>query len=195
MLREVFRLRQDEPDHVVLAFYCEHRGTLFEFAAAFRALGGELREVVALEYFLPPPGGRSRATKLVRERPKKITEFFATPPEKVVGIAMHLRGDLFFPRFFGEAGLHVVKEKAAERVCLIEAVAPPLAGYGPPAGIERSGGIKARGAPLCRSFDRENKIVIDSQRGERPWNGAGLGRSLAELIEERLNAAIEAVTG
>ncbi len=193
-LREVFRLRQEEPNDVVLAIYSEHQATLFEFASAYHDLAKRLGQVIALDYFVPPPSGRSSAVKLLRQTPKKLEEFFAKLPEKVVGVVMHLRGDLFFPRFQAEAGLHVMKEKHAEWLCLIETTRPPFVDYRPPQGIERQGGIKAQGAAERRSFDREKKLAGDAHLGERPWTSAGVGKCLASLIEERLDNAIEAVT-
>jgi ATP-dependent Clp protease ATP-binding subunit ClpC len=192
--REVFRQQQEQPDEVVLAFYSEHRETLLEFARAYHGLGGDLGGVLALDYFLPPPGGRSTATKLLRETPKKLETFFVSPPEKLIGIVMHLRGDLFGPRFQPEAGLHVSKEKKGERVCLIESAATSFAAYEPPAGIDRQGAIAGRDAAVCRTFEREKNTVEDSLLGERPWTSMGVQRCVAELTEQRLNLAIELAT-
>jgi hypothetical protein len=191
LLRLIFRLQYEDADNVVMAFYGEDRGTLFEFAAAYRALGGRLGEVAALEYLRPPPGARSNVTKLLRETPKDIDKFFGSPPEKVIGIVMHLRGDLFLPQFAGEAGLHIVKEKKVERVCLIETAVPPIGKYEPPAGIDRAGVIQSKGAPTCRTFLREKDLVSDRALGERPWTAINAAGCAAALIEERLDRAIK----
>lgn len=194
LMREVFRQQQEQPDDIVLAFYSEHRETLLEFATAYHGLGGELGEVLALDYFLPPPGGRSSVTKPVRETPKKLDAFFLSPPEKLIGIVMHLRGDLLFPRLLGDAGLHITQEKKIERVCLIQAAALPFAAYEPPAGIDRQGAIAASGATVERTFDREKNTVRDDVLGEKPWTSYGVRRCVVELTEERLNRAIEEAT-
>lgn len=191
LTRDVFRQQFEQPDDVVLAFYSEHRETLLEFAATYSHVAGQAGELLGLDYFLPPPGGRSSATKPLREKPKKLEEFFALPPEKLIGIVMHLRGDLFFPRFLAEQGLHVIKEKKNERVCLVEAAALPFAAYEPPVGIDRKGAIAGRGAPVRRAFDREKSRVRDAVLGERPWTNLGVQRCMAELTEELLNHAIE----
>jgi DNA polymerase III delta prime subunit len=195
LLREVFRLRLEEPNDIVLAVYSEHRATLLELASAYYGLAQEMGRVAALDYFLPPAGGRSSASKAVREPPKKPDQPFDSVPEKVIGLVMHLRGDLFFARFEKEAGLHVLKDKNAEHVCLVETGRPPFLEYQPPEGIERQGGIKSKGAPLRRRFNREEDSVEDSEFGERPWRGISFQQCLRELIEERLRNAIEAVTG
>jgi len=191
LLRVVFRWQHDNPDTITLAFYSEDRGTLFEFASAYHDLAGRLGTVVALDYFTPPPGARSSASKLLRQTPKKIPEFFATPPEKTIAVAMHLRGDLFFPRFGREAGLHTIHEKQRQRCCLIEASSTLFSAYEPPPGIERAGGIKARGARECRLFDVEARLVHDNELGERPC--IGLASCVPVLIEERLARLIAAL--
>jgi ATP-dependent Clp protease ATP-binding subunit ClpC len=192
-MREIFRAQFEQPDDVVLAFYSEHRETLLEFAAAYWKLAGEAGEAVALEYFIPPPGGRSAHTRLLRETPKKVEQFFPAPPEKIIGIAMHLRGDLFLPRFQSEAGFHQWKEKKEERLCLIETAAPPLAKYEPPRGIERQGALKEKSVPTVRSFDHDKNIVRDNSLGERPWNSFGFSRFVAAVTEERLRKIMDAM--
>jgi hypothetical protein len=194
LMSVVFRSQLEQPDEVVLAFYSEHRETLLEFAAAYHGLGGELGAVLALNYFLPPPGGRSSATKLLREAPKKVDTFFSSPPEKLIGIVLHLRGDLFFPRFQPDEGLHVLKEKQHERVCLIQSAPLPFVAYEPPAGIERQGAIAGRGASIRRTYDREKGVVEDDVIGESPWTSLGVRRIVAELTEQRLDRAIEEAT-
>ena len=194
MMREVFRQQHGRPDDVVLAFYSEHRETLLEFASAYHGLGSELGDVVALEFVLPPPGGRSSAKKLLREIPKKADTFFTSPPEKMIGIVMHLRGGFFFPRFQSEAGLHVLKDKEGRHVCLIESAPPPVTGYNPPAGIERQGAIVGRGAPACRTYDREKSVVQDTVLGERFWTITSVRGCVTELTEQRLSRAIEEST-
>jgi ATP-dependent Clp protease ATP-binding subunit ClpA len=194
LAREVFRQQHDQPNDVVLAFYSENREMLMEFAVAYHGLGTELGTAVALDYLVTPPGARSKASKLLRETPKKLETFFTSPPEKLIGIVLHLRGDLFLPRFRPEAGLHVFKEKKHERVCLIDAAPLPFEAYESPSGIDRQGAIAARGAPVCRTYEREKNTVRDSVLGERPWTSLGVRRCVIELTEERLNRTIETVT-
>jgi hypothetical protein len=194
LAREVFRAQQEMPDEVVLAFYSEHRGMLLEFAAAYWKLAEELGEAVACDYLVPPAGGRSSATRLTRETPKKLSECFNSPPEKAVGIVMHLRGDLFYPQFCAEAGLHTIREKQRERSCLIEAAPPPFDKYEPPKAIERAGAIEQKGAPLCRLFDYDKHQVQDSLLGESPFKALGILRRLATLVEKRLDKMIERMT-
>lgn len=194
LAREIFRAQFENPDDVILAFYSEQREALFEFASAYWKLGEESGKALALDYFTPPPGSRSAHTKLLREEAKKPEQFFLTPPDKVVGILMHLRGELFLPRFQGEAGLHTLKDKKEERLCLIETSAPPFNKYEAPKGIERQGAIKEKSAPAVRLFDRDKNIIRDNVLKERPWSSIGLFRSIAALSEERLRRVLDAMT-
>lgn len=194
LTREIFRAQFENPDDILLAFYSEEREALFEFASAYWKLGEEPGKALALDYFTPPPGSRSAQTKLLRETVKKPEQFFLTPPEKVVGIVMHLRGELFLPRFQGEAGQHTLKDKKQERVCLIETSAPPFNKYEAPKGIERQGAIKEKNAPLVRRFDRGKNSIRDTVLGERPWSSLGLFRSITALTEDRLQRVLDAMT-
>jgi ATP-dependent Clp protease ATP-binding subunit ClpA len=194
LAREAFGRQHEHPNDILLCFYSEHRETLMEFAMAYHGVGGELGEAIAVDYFVTPPGARSKTSKLLREKPKRLADFFASPPEKLICVAMHLRGDLFLPRFNGEAGLHVIKEKKAERECLIQSAAMPFESYEPPMGIDRQGAIAARGEIVCRTYEREKNKVRDVVLGERPWTSLGIGRCVVGLSEERLNRLIEAAT-
>jgi hypothetical protein len=167
---------------------------LLELATSYWKLGQEWGEAVALDYLVPPAGARSMVTRLVRETPKKLNECFLAPPEKAIGLIMHLRGDLFYPQFAAEAGLHTVREKQKERVCLIEAALPPFANYAPTRGIERPGAINEKGAASCRLYDDDKHVLRDAVLGERPWRGESLLRCLANLVEDRLNRMIERMT-
>jgi ATP-dependent Clp protease ATP-binding subunit ClpC len=194
LMRRLFRLQQEEPDDIVIAFYSEDRDMLFEFAAAYYTVAGDLGKVVSLDYFIPPPSARSKATKLLRETPKKIEQFFPSPPEKVVGIVIHAQGDLFFARFHGEAGLHKLKGKKKDRICLIQTAPLPFEKYEPPDGIDRPGTIEALNAPTCRKFDQEKDTLTDSILGERPWGKTDLRWVIRQLTEDRLKHLIESVT-
>jgi len=195
LLREVFRLRLDRPDEIIIAVYSEHRSALLELAGAYHEVAAGTGQVTALDYFLPPAGGRSKATQPVREPARKLEQPFQSAPENAIGLVMQMRGDLFFPRFEGEAGLHQIKQKDSEQVCLVETSALPFERFEPPPGIERQGGIKSKGAASRRRFDREKEVVTDSKLGGRPWLGDAIGHCLRALMEEHLERTIAAITG
>jgi hypothetical protein len=194
LARDVFRLRLEMPDEIVLAVYSEARAALLDLGAAYYRLALEAGQVPGFDYLLPPLSGRSSVTRPVRQPPKKPDLPFESAPEKVIGLVMHLRGRLYFARFESESGLHLFQEKNDERACLVETARPPLAEYQPPRGIERQGAIKAKSAPVRRRFNRGNDTVTDSKLGERPWRGASFQDCLREVIEESLDRAIELMT-
>jgi ATP-dependent Clp protease ATP-binding subunit ClpC len=190
---EVFRQAQGNPEDVIMAFFSEDRETLFDFAGAYERLGKELGKIMSLDYYVPPPAGRSSASAPVRETPKKPAEFWASPPQKVIGIVMHLRGDLFFPRFQDEAGVHKIKRKDVERFCLVETGSMPFDKYEPPEGTDRAGTIKKRSTDIRRIYDWNEKILRDPKLGQGPWREEDLKFCIAALLEERLNQVVEAM--
>ena len=192
--RELFRFQNPQGSDVLLAFYSEDRDTLLQWAGAYRALAEAAGEVVALEVILPAPGGRSAAARLVRQEVEKPAEFWRQPPEKLLGLLAHWRGELLQPRLAAEAGLHKMIEGKLIRSCLVEWVTVPRNKYVPPAGIERQGGIGAQGARWCRSFNRDQCEVTDAQLGNRPWLTGEVATAIAELSAERLDRVIEAAT-
>jgi hypothetical protein len=195
LLREIFRLRLDDPDDIVIAVYSEHQAALLELAAAYCRLAKRGGQVIAFDYLLPPKGARSSASKPVREPVKKLDRPFDPMPENAIGLVMHLRGDLIFARLQAEKGLHAFKDKDAEHLCLVDTNSLPFDKYEPPPGIERHGAIKSKSASLCRRFDREKELVTDVNFGERPWRGIAVDECMRTFIEERLNKTMEAVTG
>jgi ATP-dependent Clp protease ATP-binding subunit ClpC len=194
MRRQVFRNSQADTNDVILAFYSENRFTLFQFVQAYRTVAEEGGSVVAVAYFHPPEKGRTAQVKIVRKQVEKPENFFKEPPEPVVGVVMHLRGDLYRPRFAGEHGLHEVREVGATHVCLIEVAAMGWNDYFAPAGIERKGGIKEQGLDVCRSFVRSSSEVEDVKLGGRPWVTEGVVQCVRVLTEERLEEAIKEAT-
>jgi len=194
LAREVFRMQRQAPDDVVLAFYSEHVETLLFFANAYFQFATRRGQVVGLVLFPPPLKPRRGEVRWERQTPAKLADFWAKPPAKLIGLAMHLRGDLFFPMLSPEAGLHVRREKNAERDCLVETASPPLSHYAPPAGMERLGAIQALRPPQCRAFDPQRSVAEDGVLGERPWSGESIDRCLEALLLERLEKIIAEAT-
>ncbi|HTI72475.1 MAG TPA: AAA family ATPase [Candidatus Limnocylindria bacterium] len=192
--REVFRTGRNEPNEVVLVLFAEQASILMDFANAYREVAEQLGELVGLEYFVPQVGGRARHVSLPRVIPKKLADFFAHPPAQIIGVAMHLRGDLFRPRFETEKGVHVLSSGLGERPCLVEVASPPLGLYQPPVGVDRPGHIFPRGTTVRRRFKFDESLVIDTSLGERPWNRANLAGAVRMLTEETLDQAVAKAT-
>jgi DNA polymerase III delta prime subunit len=191
LMTELFRFQFEQPDDILIAIYGEHKEVLLKLAEAYCQLAGDSGKIMGFDYFLAPALGRSRSNKWAREPAKKLSQPFLSVPEKIIGLAMHLRGDLYYPLLEKEAGLHALASKGKEQLCRVETAPPPFDSYQPPAGIERKGAVGNKSAPLCRSFDRDKKAVADAVLGVRPWNGIEFASGMKALIDERLRIAIE----
>jgi ATP-dependent Clp protease ATP-binding subunit ClpC len=192
--RQVYRHSQPDTNDVILAFYCENRFTLFQFVRAYRTVAEEGGSVEAVGYFHPPEKGRTAEVKLVFKEVEKPVDFFNEPPELVVGVVLHLRGDLYRPRFAGEHGLHQVREAGVTHVCAVEVAETAWPDYRAPAGVERKGGIKELGFEVCRTYNRGTAEVEDAKLGNRPWANEGVTQCVRVLTEERLETAINEAT-
>jgi hypothetical protein len=106
---------------------------------------------------------------------------------------MYLRGDLFAARFGSEGGLHILNPDKEEQACLVETTQAKFDEYQPPHGIDRKGGIKTKGLPVRRHFDRAANEVKDAILGTRPWISVGLTSCLGELLEAYLTKLVQQV--
>ena len=187
--REVFRLSRSASDEVKLAFFSEQRDVLLEFATAFRRLDAR-NEFADVEVFLPPKSGRTSTTRWVREAVVSPARFWAKPPEKLLGLTLHLRGPLFGLRLAAEAGLHEY-DRDNPVLCLIEVITGELRDYNPPRGIESPNGIRDLGVALRRTYWPKSYSAEDAELGMRPWRSGKLAPLIAELSEERLVRRID----
>ncbi|MCF7785231.1 MAG: AAA family ATPase [Prosthecobacter sp.] len=189
---DLFRFSFSQPDDIVVAVYSEHRDWMQQIISLYlehaSALGGKL---VGFEFVLPPAGGDLAESKPRREPPKKPAEPMAKPPGGWVGAIMHLRGDLFHPRFMNETGLHKHLSKGVQRLCLVEAGGINLAEYVPPAGIHRAGMITDKAIKPRRIFNADEQKVSDNVIGDIEWTRSGMEAAMRRLIESRLERAVE----
>lgn len=192
--REVFWLLHPAADEVLLVFFSEHRETLLACASAFAELIQAEGKLLGLEAFLPPKGGRRGAVVLAREPAGRPAEFFKSPPAQLLGLALRARGELFEPRFSGEAGLHEYVNGDARHVCLLLAAEPPLDKYSPPIGIERPGGIDALGESLRRRYDLKRRKVEDPRLDTASWRVEEWSETIGRLSAQALSKHIEAAT-
>ncbi|MGV3663907.1 MAG: AAA family ATPase [Prosthecobacter sp.] len=190
--REFFRLSFARPDDIVLAVYGEDREWMeclisiyLEHAATS---GGKL---AAFDFVLPPPERALPNITVRREPAKKLDEPLARAPKGWIGAVLHLQGDLFFPRYMHEAGLHKKVVKEAPSLCLVEAGAGSFAEYVAPAGIYRAGVISEKGVKPRRVFNKDQQKVTDSVMGESEWARGEPGPAMRRLIEVRLAKTVE----
>lgn len=190
--RDFFRLSFTRPDDIVLAVYGEVREwveTLISVYLDFATtLGGKL---VAFDFVLPPLERALPNITVRRDPAKKLDEPMLKPPANWVGVILHLHGDLFFPRFMHEAGLHKMVVKQVHRLCLVEASAGSFSDYVAPAGIYRAGVITEKGVKPRRIFNRDEEKITDSVIGESEWARGEPGPAMRRLIEARLARTVE----
>jgi ATP-dependent Clp protease ATP-binding subunit ClpC len=190
--RDFFRFSFPQPDDIVVAIYSEHRDWMQQLISIYldhaAALEGRL---VGFEFVRPPEGHDLPDSKPRREPPKKLSAPMEKPPGGWVGAIMHLRGDLFHPRFMREAGLHKHVNKGVHHLCLVEATATSLAEYTPPAGIHRAGAITDKGTKPLRTFKADEQTISDAVMGSSAWSRSGPDVAMCRLIEARLVKAME----
>ncbi|MHA3772110.1 AAA family ATPase [Verrucomicrobiota bacterium sgz303538] len=190
--RAMFRLGFTQPDDIVIALYSEARDWMTSMIRIYldhvAALGGQL---VSFDFVLPPPARTPADNKPHRELTKKLTEPMAKPPGNWVGAILHLRGELFYPRFLHEAGLHKQISKGVQRLCLLETSRDAFADYVPPPGIHRAGMITEKGNKLRRLFNADDKMIADSVLGQSEWLRSEPDAAMRQLIEARLVKAVE----
>jgi ATP-dependent Clp protease ATP-binding subunit ClpC len=193
LMRQVYRLNQESPDEIVLAFHGEPHELAMEFATLHVRVAERHGEVAAVDYFRLGTEGRGDAPVLVRESAPKPSEFFRDPPEKVIAVLLRLTGELIGPRFALESGRHVKEEKKREPCCLVQVVHGPMADYQPRPELLRPGAIRSLGEPTIRKYSWGGAWLEDAQLGRREWSGMALHHVLEEVMEERLRRAIELI--
>ncbi len=192
---EVYRHQYERPDELALAVFGEPREALLAQVRTYLGVLGRDGRLEAASVLVPSERRRAGPTGWSQEPWEGPGAEPATLPAKAVGVILRMRGDLVRPRLAGEAGVHVLKRAGAEERVWVEVVEGALEDYRPPEGIERIGGIKAKGAFVRRTFDTVRGTVRDAAVGERPWESVETGRTVAALIEQRLEAEVEAATG
>ena len=201
LLRDLFRLGCERPNDVVVVVFAEDREVLLLLAEAYYRTATADGTVPGLHAFAPAQGRRSRRdpfTRYVATSPERFFAREAAPGSHhelsgLLGVAMALRGDLFWPRFRAEAGLHLLLKGNEEKSALIQTSQKPLAEYTPPAGIERLGGIQSTGAPRCRVYRFDTKEIEDATLGKRPWPSRELPSGLQGVTTEILQRALNTV--
>ncbi len=192
--RTVFRLGYACPDEILLALYGGCREWTLQLAATYLRDAANLGGApLACEFVLPPTDRGEAEPTLRRVAADDLTNPLARPPDGWLGILLHLRGELLFPRYADEAGLHRITGKGATRLCLIESQPPGskgLADYVPPAGIHRAGSVSAKGIQPRRHFDTDQLKGVDSQTGDfifsRGYTGAATRKQLDAWLDLRI---------
>ncbi len=222
LLRALYLMRFDRPDHVTLAVFSEQSGLLFELGGSYAEVARRAGGTAAVWHFLPGREGRDAQStperRLVldparaftdptvrvqgwdRERKTFLPEARASAREGVVGLALEVRAPAAFPRFAPEAGLHQFNAARDAGKCLVDAGALPMTGpqdhsfYRPPQGVERRGAIG--GQPRRRTYYPGRECVEDAALGGKvDWRGESLADLLGELLERHLVRSARGLLG
>ena len=188
LLRALYRMKFDQPDAATLGVFSEDRDSLWELARAYRDAAKESQAAFRLRAVEPVKSGRSANVSVVLKDVEKPGEFLAAPREGVLGIVLGIAGTLAWPRFEGERGLHTFVLGREESKCLVHTTQTPLAGYEPPAGIERKGGIVS--TDRCRTYDRSAGFVEDRALGKSVWQGT-VATIVSGALSDRLDDGVK----
>ncbi len=195
VMHDLFKAHLPKPDDIVLAFFAEPRELLASFVGAYHRIASRLGTVRAIEFHVATGTSRKSGIRLERKPHNQATVWPDPLPEEVWGVVLHLEGDLFFPRFSGEDGLHTFREGKREQVVWIQSHESDAASLKVPERPEQPGRIKASSSSNRRTFLTSQDLVRDQHLGERPCPANDWKATAATLIEERLELQIATLTG
>ena len=202
-LLAIYALQFKDADRVTIAVYGENTKWLFALAQAYyeiASLAGNEAEVAEFAARTVEESA-AMAQKKPKQQPRELLgravtmqavskprEFFAAPASGVVGIALSVRGELAYPRFESECGLHDFTEQKQHHRCLVHASEATLAEYKRPAGIEKRGSIAHQ--EKRRTYYSETGVIEDEVLEETFYfQGGRINEPLRYSIEHRVMQA------
>ena len=195
VVHDLFQTHLPNPNGIVMAFFAEPRELLSAFAGTYHRIASRLGTVEAIDFFTASNTARKTGLRLVR-KPQPNPQLWPDPlPDDVWGVALRLSGDLSFPRFTAEDGLHCFREGRREQVAWIQTHTHDLDTLKVPERIEQPGRVKASAGATRRTFVTSQHIVRDLHLGERNCPATEWQAALATLIEERLEGQMRTITG
>src|SRR5262249_24549326 len=201
VLLSMFRLRFRQPDAVALAVYGENVEWLFELSKSyyeiacersasldvfeFAALSNEELEEIKHQETEKHKIQLLLGRQTIRRAIIKPEEFFASPRPQTVGIILHINGNLAFPRFEPERGVHSLIREKHNHKNLVHTSEVGVKDNLPPAGIEKRGSINHQ--EKRRDYNRDEGKIEDIVTKERyALDKDNLKDVLRYAIEQRL---------
>ncbi len=181
LLRDVYRLRFEKPDYVVVGLFGEDHAHLFDLARAYQQLGAAHHLKSEAAWF------GHEARELWRHR-VDAARFLDAGKLNGFGMALSFAGPDAYLLFEGEGGLHVFIEGTHKKPSLVTIGSTSLTAYKPPEGIEKPGGLPQL-APR-RHYDIGQLNIMDFAL-KRDVRWAVFNATVAQLLEARLQAALE----
>ncbi|MBI3653739.1 MAG: ATP-dependent Clp protease ATP-binding subunit [Acidobacteria bacterium] len=204
VLLQVYGSQFRQPDDVTLAVFGENTAWLFELARAYYELAAETNTGIEVCEFVTPTSEESEAIKArikggeklmvyvlfdrvtVKRPVERVKEFLQTPRSTTLGIAVRLQGELVFPRYEPERGLHSLRKDTQTHKNLVHTSDVPLADFAPPNGLEKRGSINHQ--ERRRDYNRNDGTVEDLALKEKFFMYRDEFKlALRQAIEKRLS--------
>jgi hypothetical protein len=191
-LLELYCLRFPRSNRITLAVYAEDAVGLATLTQAYRdAIHASSLEAIEERWFVGEDEETGKSVvKRAKVREPAPGEPQRDPTEGALGLAFEIRGKAAFPRFAGEAGLHVLKAEERRMECVVHCSELSGEDYKAPEGIERRQALK--GHTLRRLYQLDQKQIVERQLELKVRYGRGksLGDALCEVVEANLRAEI-----
>jgi ATP-dependent Clp protease ATP-binding subunit ClpA len=200
-LLKTYGLQFKKPEAVTLALYSENAAWLFELARSYVELARDSNtSVEAAVYVAQSPqelaalnaqGDEKIKTidlfgRLVVKRViENLQEFLQEPRSSVVGLVLSLKGELVFPKYEPERGIHFLTAEKQTHKCLVHTSELRLDDYEVPKGLEKRASIAHQ--DKRRAYNRDESSCEDFELKENFYmDRDSLLLVLRHSIEQRL---------
>jgi ATP-dependent Clp protease ATP-binding subunit ClpC len=187
VLLNIYGLKFRKPDVVTLALYSENANWLFELARIYFEIADLAGANVELWQFVVPSDQESETIKalmkagekvevyhlfdrvIVKRSVEKPTDFIATSHPQTVGMIFGITGELAFPKYEPERGIHTLTAEKHSHKCLVHTSESRPEDYEQPKGLEKRGSIAYqekrrlynRDESFCEDFELKEKFYLD----------------------------------
>ncbi len=195
----IYALQFKKPDYATLAVYGENPKWLFELAEAYCRAANNIGASLQVFKFASQAtdSDQKRGDKseqqiemfellgrpTIKQKVENVKEFFASARKEVVGIALGISAPLAYPRYEPERGLHLFVEEKQSTPCLVHTSEAAIAGYQPPAGLERRGSV---GAQEKRRLFNQKEFVIEDTALRKKLSWQEISEAISGAIEQRI---------
>ncbi len=200
-LLSIYGLQFKRPDVVTLALYSENASWLFELARTYhdtaRDSGASVeawafvalstQELAALKSQADEKmKGDELLGRLITKQPQdKPQEFLREPRGQVVGLGLSIKGELVFPKYEPERGLHTLIAEKQSHKCLVHTSETRPEDYEIPKGLEKRGSIAHQ--DKRRNYNRDESFSEDFELKEKLYfDSDNLSSVVRQSLERRM---------
>ena len=187
---------QYERSDVVIGVYGSDVKRVKQLMAGYWAVAKERKDFrIEAEYVLLDHDKKAKRRTIRRIEIKDIKKFFSDTPQHVVGIIFYIHGNLVYPLFEPESGLHVFKSGKGQRArCLVDVGDQERGSYVVPSGVERIDGFQS--ASLLRTYNCDDHLVLEAGVEKvMSWNVNRLHLIFPHYFEQRLRVTARRLVG